>query len=457
MKTIFITIFEGVESKNILRTDILKTLLKQPDICLVLFTKSADRASYHQKEFNDPRIIYEVVEIPRVYGLDKLFQKLKFVLLRTGTMDLRRRMRLQADGSYLDYAISVAANRLFARPFFRRIFRWLDLCLIRRATFAPFFEKYHPDLVVMASLFDEQELELLREARRRRVRTAGFINSWDRTTARCALRNHADTFVVFNDTVKEEMIVYQDVPREKIFVGGIPQYDQYIHFTSWSREEFMKRAGGDPRKKLIVYSPIGSAYSNSDWDVMDLLHRLIEEKKFGPDVQMLVRFSPNEFIQKEELTKRPWLRYDHPGVRFSRVRGIDWDMTFSELEYLSNTLHYMSLLICYASSISVDAAVFDKPVININFEIKDNKLLSKSPTQFYRMTHYRKALDTGGIRLVQSEEELITRVKNYLDDPALDQEKRKALVASQCKFLDGKSGERIGKFLLKEVETVAGK
>jgi len=40
IKTIFITIFEGVEAKNILRTDILPTLLADPEVRIVLFTKN---------------------------------------------------------------------------------------------------------------------------------------------------------------------------------------------------------------------------------------------------------------------------------------------------------------------------------------------------------------------------------------------------------------------------------
>ena len=64
------------------------------------------------------------------------------------------------------------------------------------------------------------------------------------------------------------------------------------------------------------------------------------------------------------------------------------------------------------------------------------------------MEHYRNALSAGGIRLVRSESELIKWTNGYLTNPQLDQEGRRMLVLEQCKFLDGKSGERIGKFIL---------
>ena len=97
MKTIFITSFEGMEIKNILRTSILFTFLREKDIHIIVFTRTQERVDYHKKEFNDPRIAYEIVEKPIIRGIDRLLQKFKFLLLRTETTDLRRRMRYEAE------------------------------------------------------------------------------------------------------------------------------------------------------------------------------------------------------------------------------------------------------------------------------------------------------------------------------------------------------------------------
>jgi len=137
---------------------------------------------------------------------------------------------------------------------------------------------------------------------------------------------------------------------------------------------------------------------------------------------------------------------------FSEERGIDWDLNFDDLRHLKNTLYHMSLIVCYASSISVDAAIFDKPVININFEIRPNELMVKSPTQFYRMTHYKKALETGGIKMAESSEKLLEWINRYINNPEVDREGRGRLVREQCQFTDGKSGERIGNFILENIK-----
>lgn len=450
MKTIFITVFEGTESKNILRTAILPTLLSRPDVRLVLLVKDAQRAAYHAAEFSDPRISYEVAGQLRVTGPDRFFMRLKFLLLRTKTMVLRRRVRYGEQGGGAQHLSGSVLRFFLARPAAQRLIRGLDFRCVHSDTYAHYFEAYHPDLVLFANLFDEPEVHLLREAKQRGVKTIGIINSWDKATSRGILRLLPDRLVAFNHHVRDDLLQYQAVAGDRIFVGGTPQYDRYVALQSWSREAFFRRLNLDPRQRLIVYSPIGSAYSAADWDIIDMLEQCRREGKFGDHAELLVRFPPNNFIDRAELQKRPWLRYQYPGVRFSEKwgTGIDWDMTFPELEELANTLVHMSVLICYASSISVDAAMMDKPVINIGFEMRPRAKGVKSPTQFYAQTHYEKALATGGIHLVDTREDLVEWVCRYLAHPEYDREGRMRLAREQCAFLDGKSGERIGKYIL---------
>src|SRR3989344_6713819 len=123
-------------------------------------------------------------------------------------------------------------------------------------------------------------------------------------------------------------------------------------------------------------------------------------------------------------------------------------MSFKDLEHLKNTLCHLSLLICYASSLSIDAAVFNKPVINIDFELRGQEDPLKSPIQYFKTDHYAKALRTGGIRLVRNEIELIEWVNRYLQHPGGDHDGRARLVKEQVGFPDGNSGKRIGEFLL---------
>lgn len=448
MKTIFITSFEGLETKVLLRTDIVPTLLQAKDVRVVVLTHDAERVAYHKKEFQDPRIMYEVVPRPIVRGLDRIFQKLKFTLLKTHTTDVRRRMKYDDSGRFFAYAAGYLANRLIAHRIGRTLFRFLDYRLIGNHDYDTYFDAYRPSLVVLANIFDEPEVHLLRAAKKRGVPSVGFINSWDKVTARCILRLLPNRCVVFNPIVAEELVRYDHVRAEDIFIGGMPQFDYYVTGKTAPREEFFKRIGANADSRLIVYAPVGKTYGNSDWAMIDFLYRLKKEGKFGKDVEILVRFPPNDFMDMAELEKRPWLLYDHPGYRFSNVRGGDWDLDFKALAHLADTLHHMALLIGFASSIDIDAAVFDKPVVGINFEMEKNLRPMQSPKRYQQMLHCKTILKSGGICFVNTSDELIAAVNAYLRDPSLDREGRKRLVKEQCVCMDGKSGQRIAHFIL---------
>ncbi len=448
MKTIFVTIFEGVEVKNILRTPILTNLLTEKDIRIVLFTKSKEKVDFYKKEFTDPRLIFEYVEWKQVSKIDHFFGKLKFVLLKTETTDLKRKMLFEIDQKKVSYISGKILNTLLARSFVRRISRFSDFLLVRDETYRVFFDKYNPDLVFMAHLFDEPEISMLREAKKRKVKTVGFVNSWDKVTARCIMRLLPDKAVVFNSLVSQELVEFNEIKSEDIFVSGLPQYVYFYSYKPISKEEFCekKKLSGD--KEIIVYASMGRAFSSLDWDMIDFMYELTKSDSLVKKSEVLVRFQPNDFVDEEELKKRPHLIYDIPGIRFGTKRGVDWDMNENDLHNLADTLKNMSVLVCYASSISIDASVFDKPVININFDINPPASLLKSPTQYYQTLHYKKALQTNAIDLVTSKEDLIEKLNNYLKDPSIKRSERKTLIKEQCAFTDGKSGERIARFVL---------
>lgn len=453
MKTIFISAFEGVETKNILRTDVLPTLLSCKDLRIVLLMKSAERVAMYKDEFADPRIIFEITPYARraERGWDGFFSALKFTLLDTPTKDLQRRFTLQENRNYAVYYFGSIFKFLFAHPIVRKFVRKLDFILVRSKTYAELFDKYNPNLVFLAHLFEEPEINILREAKHRGVKTVGLINSWDKVTSRCIMRLLPDKLIVFNNIVKNEVIVHDEMKEEDIYVSGLPQYDCYFLPGITKREDFFKQIGLDSQKKMIVFSAAGRNYIDSDRAAIGMLYRLVADGKFSEKTTLLVRFPPNDLPPAEKLKNVPDLAYDYPGIHFAAKRGVDWDMSSGDTQHLKDTLHHASIIVSYASSMAVDAAVFNKPIINLYFEINKPASSRKATTFFYKVDHYKNILSSGGVKLASSEEELVNLINRYLLEPKLDEEKRKKLVVEQCVFTDGLSGERIGKYILQNI------
>lgn len=456
MKTILIPICNGAVAKNILRTDVVKTLLSRADVRVVCLMDSPEKAVYYQNEVPHERIIYDsFYKIPDGIG-ERFFGLLKFHLINTSTIDLWRRMSYDEHESYVRYAASILFNRIIARSSVRKAIRFFDYHCIGDPGFWVVLEKYRPDVVFLSHLFGDAEISLLREAKKRGIKAIGFINSWDKVTGRCSLRLLPDTLIVFNEIVKQEVIAFADMPEKKIIISGIPQYDQFINDMPTPREAFFGKLGLDPDKHLILYSPRGIKFSVSDWAMIDFLHMAISDGKV-PSAELFVRFPPNDFLDEAELSMRPWLKYDLPGKRFctrqnhlvhGSIRSDDWDMNFDELRRLTDTLAHASVVVGYTSSIMIDAAIFDKPIVGVHFEVEQDQPLAGSPTQYYKTDHFTKALSSGGIRLAGSREELVGAINAYLRDPSIDKEERKRLAEEQCWRLDGKAGERVARAVL---------
>ena len=137
MKTIFVSALEGIEVKNILRTNVINTVLKDGGVRVVLLVKNEERAAYYRKEFNGPHITYAVVPYDRSLGkgIDRLFALLKFLLLRTETTKLRRRMAYEAGGSWWTYVSNGFLNMLLAHAPLRRLSRALDYRLVKNTSY----------------------------------------------------------------------------------------------------------------------------------------------------------------------------------------------------------------------------------------------------------------------------------------------------------------------------------
>jgi len=452
MKTIFITILQAVVVKNILRTGTLREILKNPKIQAVCVTRNQERADYYKKELPHERTTYDIFYNSPKGTTEKIFSFLKLHTIVTKTTDLLRKMHRHDAGNWLEYFLGIIFNRIVSLKPIRKIIRFFDYHLIKDLSAIQILEKYNPDVVFITNAFDDVETSILREAKKKNILTIGFINSWDRLTSRWAIRIRPDYLIVYSEEMKQDAIDHLDMPSEKIFLAGVSQYDHYINVKPIPKNEYFKKHDLDPTKHLILVAPEGGSLSDNSWGIIDLLDLIINQQKLVPNAQMLVRFKPNDFIQekeKEEFRKRPWLKYDLPGIRYGSVRGGDWDMTEKDLLHLKDSLAYSSVLVGYASSISIDAAIMDLPIININFETNSPKKLVKSPTYYYKTEHYGRVLRSGGIRLVHNKNELVYWMNKYIENPDIDREKRKKIVQEHCWKADGKSSERISNIILK--------
>ena len=452
-KTIFIAISGRQQARNILRTDVLKTLL-EARVRVVVFVHTV-KLKHFQEEFKQPNLIFEGVDFgsETISRIDAFFNTLSLYYVNTTKGRFLKKLWFWHERRRpLHYVFARLTLALFGNiPPLRKLARFLDLKLVHDERLMPYFKKYQPALVFASNVTLSIDRSMLRHARHLRVQSAGMVNSWDNITyAKYPFRVLPDLLIVHNDIIRAEVIKYLDHPAERIFVSGIPQQDFYQTHPRTPREVFYQKLGINPKKKIVLFTSQGSVSNETEWQTLHLFARAFDEGKLPSDLVVVYRQHPTEKNELEKIPKHPNIIVDDSKTTLMRGPGGFSEILENDMEHLADSLVHASVVITTTSTISIDASVFDRPIINMAFDGWETRPFWKSVRRKFTKhhAHYQHIVHSGGVCIVNSFDEVPAAINRYLEHPEYEREGRARIVREQCYKTDGKSGERIGKRLL---------
>ena len=339
------------------------------------------------------------------------------------------------------------------------IIRWLGLkSLLGRLVSHPeterLFDQHRPALVVCANpglVFSE--VPLMRTARRRGVPCMVIDASWDNFTNKLLPVRQADRLVVWNDIMKDQAVRLHGYRPETVRVAGAPQFD--VHFRPQARStraDFFARIGADPARKLIVLTTTPrSLYRHHDY----VLRELAAAIEGGPlaGAQVLVRLHPRDEVEAyREFAGVPHVIIEKPFRSTVTVAdGLAIDVMPEHQRHLGDTLSHADVVVNVASTITIEACIFDTPVVNIGFDGPEEEPYVRSATRYYKFTHYVNITNRHAVRVATSAAEMVAAVARYLGDPSLDADGRRQVVRDQCQFTDGHSAARVTAAVIDEL------
>ncbi|MEK7516320.1 MAG: CDP-glycerol glycerophosphotransferase family protein [Patescibacteria group bacterium] len=457
MKTIFFIFSRGIVARNILRTDVFRILKERPDVRMALFVPR-NIPDYFREECAHPRVVLEESD-DLSYGIfrRKIFEPLLQNTVYTATSKFMNRYSGRArrkSHRFLTYCFLHVLYTIWSHlPFLKPIFRFLEYHLFPDRVFDPYFEKYKPDLVVATTVMSKRDIAMMKAARRHEVPTVGLTRGWDNLD-RLFMPFVPGKLVVQNTLMKERAVRLHAIPAERIFVAGLPQFDIYRDQSIYKpRDEFLRGLGLDPARKVILYGSEGQ-WAPNDEAIVRIIYRMIANDELMAPCSLIIRphFSDVYEHRFDEFRDKPNVFLEHD-FRLSKFFTDMWDPSREEMVRLANEFKHMDLLITYISTIVLEGAIFDKPVINIDFYADDEPDRGPYFGRWYGASHYQDILKTGGVRLAKSAEDLKRLINMYLLKPETDRGKRKQLVETMCGAIDGRAGERIANFILQELKT----
>ena len=447
MRTIFITSFHGLISR-VLQSGILDFLQEKKDLRIVILVPDFKKDYFLEKFGKRENVIIEGIDDKVLLRRAYIFHKLSFVLLDTKTMRLTRRSFRGYKHSYEIIMAQFIASFFGRWKFVRNIFRKINYYFSGKPVFASYFDKYKPALVFSADIKHVLDTQLVIEAKKRKIFTIGMVRSWDYLTGKGMVRVVPDKMIVHNETIKKEAIKYVDMMEENVFVSGLPHFDPYINEKRKSKEIFFKKIGVNYDKRLLLYIPWGDKFADTDWQFLRMICDAIENGRLPSNLQVLMRIPPGDTVNLEKLKQYKEVVIDSPGVVFGERGRKANEMSYDDLLHLADLLHYSEVVVAPPSTLAIDAAAFDRPVVLMAFDGENKKKYYEGVGHYYDFDHISNLVKIGGQKLARNKKELIDYINDYLKNPSLDKESRKRVVNEQCWKLDGKSSQRVADFIL---------
>ena len=373
-----------------------------------------------------------------------------------GTNSMRFNATRPIRGSWRTRAMHRAARIVGKAAAFPGAIRQLEAAHCRAVARAPrrvaddrLLAECQPSILFCSHQRPPAIVPIVLAARRRGIPTATFIFSWDNLSSKGRIAAPFDHYLVWSAVMRDELIrYYPDVAPARVHVVGTPQFDPYQDRSLLlPRHEFFARIGADPSRPLICYSGGDTGNCPLDHHHVRLLLSMIRNGAIERQPQVVLRPSPaDEGSRYDEVRRQfPELLYLPPAWIHSRPG--DWAHVFPlphDVATLVNLVAHSDLNVNFGSTMTLDFAQHDKPVVTPAFDVGDTFAFGMPLYEFcLQFEHYRPVAELGAARFARTPGQLARHINAYLADPSLDRNGRRKLVALHHDAQAGQSSARI--------------
>jgi hypothetical protein len=318
----------------------------------------------------------------------------------------------------------VNANRLYA---------WLerlDLAVNRDRRFVPLLREKNVSLffATHATVFWEESF--LRSAIAAGLPCVYMVLSWDHLSSKVLLHRTFARILVWNRHTRDELLAtYPTYRPEQIRVVGIPQYDSFRDPPRHTYESWCAQYGLDPRRRTILFSTMPQVRHDQQHVIIeDLLKAIVRGVDVPPDYQVLIKCHPfDNFDGYGALLGRYPVALRR--TQLAPGQPIDeWLPSPAEVEESRDCLYFCAININIFSTVTIEAALFDKPVIHIAYDplpIPPGRIPCH---EYYSWEHFRHIVEKYASVLVRSGDELFAAIRRYSVDPSYKAEGRRRVV-----------------------------
>ncbi|HQK41036.1 MAG TPA: hypothetical protein PLO52_13090 [Flavobacterium alvei] len=461
MKNLGVVITDGVGFRNFILTDFIKEAKSNFDTVIIF-------SCLPKAVYDDLDLKCEIIEL-EVFNekfQNWFFRKAKEV----AHLQLNRKNNFGIQDNFNSNKTNSKSNRGYATRFimkFTSVFhseKWiLRYNSWQQNSFKnDIITKKYEDLLkqnkITSLFFTHQRppfiAPLIYVAEKLSLKTAAFIFSWDNLASKGRMAGNFDHYLVWSDLMKSELLFfYKSVKENQIDVVGTPQFEPFTYpNVGYNKDSLIAKFNLDSQKPIVFFTCNDSS-SKNDPIYLELLASFIENNRLIKGVNLIVRTSPAEDPDrfKQIAEKYKFIKWNFPDWTIKREGHQEaWSQrvpSVQDLDDLKSLLNHCDVNINVLSTITLDAFIFDKPVINPVFGNDTNGLFDDQ--KFLKYKHLSVLVDSNSSDVVKNEEEYLSAINKILLGGDIKKQERKYFNILQIgKPLEGTS-KRIAQTLSK--------
>ncbi len=265
----------------------------------------------------------------------------------------------------------------------------------------------------------------------------GHIASWDHTVGKGIVAPNLWRYVVQNDVMRDDLVRYHGIERERIVVTGWPQTDVFHRVRPRSDYELVvHELGLDPSRPLVLV--MGNTPTNAPFE-----ERFVE--------RLVAWWEASGAHDRFSLLFRPHPRDRQWRERFSaalfRDRVTVQQPSFTDLETLAVLLQHGNCVVANAGTILLDALVNDRPAVCVLYDE------GAPPGESWALKnvsgeHYKSLIESDAFYRATAFEEVTTGIERALAEPTELAPERDRVARAVVGEVDGRAAERVADALL---------
>ena len=310
-----------------------------------------------------------------------------------------------------------------------------------------------PDYLLVSNPFWVEEPLVALEANKIGIPVISLIPSWDNITTKSRITYNSFAYGVWSSIRKVELFkYYPDSKTKPLFIYGTPQYDIFQNPTYYlEKKSFYEKYDLIENVPIILFTIGSPLFIPSEIDVCLAFCKEAQKRNLLGKVQILIRPNPIKdfseyFSLFKDIDKNIHIQYDVHTSKEVEYRFQDKDM----IKNWVSTFNYCDILIATSSTTILDAAMLNKPHINIAANLTNDQSLNSFIDEVsFEFEHLKKINDEGLFNNIINMEELIKQLEIFIHDPVNFINKSDELVKHLAEFKNnGKYGQLFAKNLI---------